>query len=284
MPHHSLFRPSQPQVTQRDDPDPIKSSQKSKAMSTTILEWTPSIPEPTFSKAFLALLRAHPSVITPETTAFGAPSVPAVLPKMPKVRSAIGHLPALSSESAASSSNSDSAASDGATISVTIKSLRAPHKFTAVVAVAGSETVYRLKTELLKSTALPASVADARIVPADIKLLKKGKVVSDSKTVGEAAEGDASLSLVAMVAAEGTGVAPAPAPVVETPSAEESKDVVMTTENGNKDDISEAVWDAIASVVSSRVGAAQASAVVTRLKRGWELTAPVDESPVDDLD
>ncbi|VVT53785.1 uncharacterized protein SAPINGB_P003748 [Magnusiomyces paraingens] len=239
-----------------------------------IAGWNPSISELTFSKAFLVLLKNSSVGVSADTTSLaGAPS-PTLLSKMPKLRSSITQPP---------SSSSLPVSVDGA-VTITVKSLRAPHKFTATVTAAPTDSLFRVKEQLLADPAVAATAVDARVCAADVRLLKRGKVVSDAHSVGEVSEGLGEVSLVAVLPAEGTAELKEKEEEQEeqVKGEEEKGEDIKENEKvgtGDDDNLPETVWEAVASVVASRVGAGKAGEVVARLKRGWVLAGgePIHE-------
>lgn len=247
------------------------------------IEWNPSISEETFSKAFSVLIQNQEISIPSDATSFkSGPSNPVILQRMPKLRVPISILPESVQKQAQEflndlslSSPSSTAASGGSQISIVVKSLKQPFKFSTTLSVSPSDTIYQVKNLLIsKESSLNPSGAESPsiISPSSIKLLKKGKVVSDSKTVEDliSAEGE-ELSFVAMISATKEQISALSNSGSSTPTLAEKPAPSPATQES--DDLPSSVWDAIQSVVSSRVGSKKSVEVMERLRKGWELTS-----------
>lgn len=199
------------------------------------------------------------------------------------------------STSSSKETSSSSSSSSEPSINVNIKSLKLPFKFSVTISIAGSETVYSLKNKLiqtqLKSSSLSSSSEgkeETIITPGNIKLLKKGKVISDSKTIVEILDSPSSstekstteVNLVAMVSVTSTGTNSS----IVNDNNNTNTSTSASTSNNNNSELSENIWEAIQSVVSSRLGSSESSKIVKRLRKGWDLTSPTNNNNISNLD
>lgn len=207
---------------------------------------------------------------------------------MPKTRIAQQSLSASATES-----NQASSSSSSPSISVTIKGIKAPYKFSSTLQVSSLDTVYTVKANLIQSinsdssSDLPLRNAFQYLKPSHIKLLKKGKVVADSKSIREAIEpSETALALTAMI------TPPTEEDIAKAKEEEEAKLAaaaaaqVQSVVELSESDITDDVWKAIRSTLATKLGSsAKANLAVERLQRGWNATAPVVASQTgDDLD
>lgn len=250
----------------------------------TTIEWNPAISEETFGKAFSVLIQNQGFSIPSDATSFSSgPSNPVILQRMPKLRVPFSILPDSIQKQAqeflnasSSSPSSSSSSSDGAQISISVKSLKQPFKFSTTLSVSPTDTIYQVKNLLIsKEPTLNSSGEESpsAIPPSSIKLLKKGKVVSDSKTVGDliTAEGE-QLAFVAMISATKEQISSLNSSRSDTPASTENP-APESSSTQESDDLPSSVWDAIQSVVASRVGSKKSLEVIERLRKGWELTS-----------
>ncbi|KAK9328864.1 hypothetical protein V1520DRAFT_344945 [Lipomyces starkeyi] len=202
-----------------------------------------TVDEDTFCKAFLQLLSNQP---------LHYPDDYAVDPKLLGARPGLVLLPHMrfpKSKKPKSESTSTPAAS------LTIKSLRPPH-FSISVDAAYNDIILSIKTKVVEETRLPISA---------LKFLAKGKVLPDTRTVGEIVDDHGKATIMVMVAA---GATPAPATV-----AEETKTEEMEIDDDVADDgITDAVWSMIETAVFGNLGESKGQKVMDRIKRGYELT------------
>jgi hypothetical protein len=144
--------------------------------------------------------------------------------------------------------------------SLTIKSLRPPH-FSISVDAAYNDIILSIKTKVVEETRLPISA---------LKFLAKGKVLPDTRTVGEIVDDQGKATIMVMVAA---GATPAPAPVAEETKTEEMEiDDDVADDDVADDDVTDAVWSMIETVVVGDLGERKGQKVMDRIKRGYELT------------
>ncbi|CAN6610476.1 ubiquitin-like protein Mdy2p [Trichomonascus vanleenenianus] len=134
-------------------------------------------------------------------------------------------------------------ASSARSVKLAIKSIKAP-RFNQTIEVASTTSIYSVKEQLIKE------IPDlAHYKPTNIRLLAKGKVASDAKTIDELTD-DAELSLTAMLSAP----APDQADTAAVPI----------------DALPEPVWSELKAVLDKHLGEASASAY-ERLVNGWKL-------------
>ncbi|KAK9323862.1 hypothetical protein V1517DRAFT_319124 [Lipomyces orientalis] len=138
------------------------------------------------------------------------------------------------------------------TASLTIKSLRPPH-FSATLDAPYSDTILSLKTEVVEETGLPFSA---------LKLLVKGKVLPDTRTVGEIVDDKGKATIMVLVAA---GTIPAPATAAEAAKAEAEEMEI-------DDDITDDVWSVIEAAVVGKLGEIKGRKVMERIRKGYDLT------------
>lgn len=113
------------------------------------------------------------------------------------------------------------------TISVKIKSIKPPYKFsTEINNISCSTTIFSLKSELIKNVPV---LQEAGITPGSIKLLVKGKVSSDTLSL-DSVSSDNEISFMAMVAASASTPASTSESVV-TQDHVETKSIASITEN-----------------------------------------------------
>lgn len=137
--------------------------------------------ETTFAKAFISLLKTTGGkVLQDDYVVMDLPNKPLVaLPEMPQPKRKIART-----------------AGDSSTITVNLKSIKPP-KFNLSKVVSASDTVYALKKELLSDSS--TGLTDAHSVD-DIRLLIKGKVITNSKVLNDLVT-DGSINFTVMVAA-----------------------------------------------------------------------------------
>ncbi|KAK9353163.1 hypothetical protein V1523DRAFT_411965 [Lipomyces doorenjongii] len=202
-----------------------------------------TVDEDIFCKAFLQLLSNQPLHYPDDYT---------VDPKLLGARPGLVLLPHMRLPKA-KKPKSETTSTPAA--SLTIKSLRPPH-FSVSVDAAYNDIVLSIKTKVAEDTRLPISA---------LKLLAKGKVLPDTRTVGEIVGGQGKATIMVMVAA---GATPAPAAVAEESNTEE-----MEIDNDvADDDVNGALWTMIEAAVVGNLGEVKGQKVMDRIKRGYELT------------
>lgn len=222
---------------------------------------------------------------------------------MPKIRLPEQSLAQLSQSNASSTSNdsnSNSSSSSEPTISVEIKGLRAPYKFSSTLTnISVATTVYTLKSLLItsfknKTSNSTTSNTDTSgdefkyLKPANIKLLKKGKLVTDSASLKESlgSDSETSLSLVAMITqptAQEISVAKeeeAKQQELERQQKEKQQSSISAASSNKNSksvydvELSNKTWSSILSLLETETGSEQSAAeVLARLKEGWKMTA-----------
>ncbi|KAK9390131.1 hypothetical protein V1515DRAFT_593038 [Lipomyces mesembrius] len=194
-----------------------------------------TVDEDIFCKAFLQLLSNqplhYPDDYTVDPKLLGASPGLVLLPHM--------RLPKAKKQK--SETTSTPAAS------LTIKSLRPPH-FSISLDAAYNDIILSIKAKVAEDTRLPISA---------LKFLSKGKVLPDTRTVGEIVDDQGKATIMVMVA---TGATPSPAAV-----AEESKMEI-------DDDVTDALWTVVEAAVVGNLGEVKGQKVMDRIKRGYELT------------
>ncbi|KAK9236693.1 hypothetical protein V1525DRAFT_378867 [Lipomyces kononenkoae] len=199
-----------------------------------------TVDEDTFCRAFLQLLSNQPLhhhddyAVDPKL--LGARTGLVLLPQMrfPKARKVKSGLQSIP------------------TGSLTVKSLRPPH-FSISIAAPYNDIILSIKTKVAEETRLPISA---------LKILAKGKVLPDTRTVEEIVDDQGTASLMVMVAA---GATPAPGPEVV---AEETKMEAMEID----DDVTDDVWTVIEAAVVGKLGEVKGHQVMDRIRRGYDLT------------
>lgn len=131
---------------------------------------------------------------------------------------------------------------------VSVKSLRPP-KFNVTVSASYADTVFTLKEKIASEAKISGSV----------KLLLKGKVISDTKAVEEIVDEQGKASLMAMVTA-----------AEETP-AEQIASAPLPEPAAIDLEINADVWGAIESTLVGKFGDAKAKLVMERLQKGYTL-------------
>ncbi|KAK9460624.1 uncharacterized protein V1516DRAFT_652772 [Lipomyces oligophaga] len=199
-----------------------------------------SIDETTFAKAYLHLLSdkqiEYQDDFVMNTKSLGQRG-PIILLKMPTDK-----LHMLSS----------SESQEPATASITVKSLRPP-KFSIQVEMPVTETIFSLKTQV---------AADAHISIESLKLLSKGKVISDARSIEDIVDQDGKASLMAMVSAGQTDQS--------LSNAAEGNAKSKTTSETDTE-IDETVWGTIATALVAKVGKTKGDRVLERLRKGYTL-------------
>lgn len=164
-------------------------------------------------------------------------------------------------------------------ISIEIKGLRAPYKFTSKLpSIPCTNTIFTTKTLLIASfksgnTETADSDAYKYLKPSHIKLLKKGKLISDSKLLKEIAEDSTSLNLVAMISEpsqqeiDAAKQENAKQPDPKTLTANETYQNISVS----VDDMNDKIWAQVLVNLQSVYGKQKAAAVLDHLKSGWVL-------------
>ncbi|KAK9364657.1 hypothetical protein V1509DRAFT_635664 [Lipomyces kononenkoae] len=201
-----------------------------------------TVDEDTFCRAFLQLLSNQPLhhhddyAVDPKVLGArpGLVLLPHMrFPKERKVKSGVTSVP---------------------TGSLTMKSLRPPH-FSISIVAPYNDIILSIKNKVADETGLPISA---------LKILAKGKVLSDTRTVEEIVDEQGQATLMVMIAA---GATPAPAPAAV---AEETKAEIEAMEID--DDISDDVWTVIEDAVVGKLGEVKGHKLMDRIRRGYDLT------------
>lgn len=172
---------------------------------------------------------------------------------------------ASSGTSGSASSFSSSPLSSGRTIKVTVKSIKAPKFVVSFEKVATSDSILDLKQQIFETQGRELFGGANADPAASIRLLIKGKVISDSKVLSDLAPvGVEELSFVAMVSVVLAKPSPSAGsndedPVVEVPEVA-SKPVVIDA----------ALWSDIGKLLIIKLGSGAGSSALNKLKRGWE--------------
>ncbi|KAJ8104326.1 hypothetical protein POJ06DRAFT_205379 [Lipomyces tetrasporus] len=195
-----------------------------------------TVDEETFCKAFLHLLSNQP---------LQHPDDYAVDPKLLGPRSGLVLLPHMR---VPKQKKLKSETKSIQTASLTIKTLRPPH-FSASFDAPYNDTILSIKTEVVEETGLPMS---------KLKFLVKGKVLPDTRTVGEIVDDKGKATIMVMVAPGATTTAK------EVEAEEEEMEI--------DDDITDDVWSAIEAAVVGKLGEVKASKVMERIRTGYDLT------------
>ncbi|KAK7202523.1 hypothetical protein BZA70DRAFT_96749 [Myxozyma melibiosi] len=202
------------------------------------------VDELTFSKAFLSLLSNQPikygEDYVQDPKSLGSKPGLVILSPMPNPKRR----------------KADTAtASDSKQATITIKSLRAP-KFNVTVSASYTDTIFTLKTKVS---------AEAKI-SCTVKLINKGKVVPDTKTVSEIVDGEGKAALMAMVSAVEEGAAESTSAAEKAATPEPMQDVKTEADSL---DIGEDVWTAIEATLVDKLSEAKGKRVLKRLRDVW---------------
>lgn len=200
---------------------------------------------------------------------------PIIMTKMPNAKKQTKRV----SGSATGGAGSKSAgANGGRPFTVTVKSIKAP-KFTAKYesqddqALTSTSTILDLKARLVADQ----KAQGVAITEAAIRLLVKGKVMPDSKQLGEVAGSDdvSELSFMAMVSAVAPADAAPPSTTAAAADAEKSPvpEADADPEAEAPVELSAQVWAEIGQVLGKNLGGAKAAEALLRLKKGWEASA-----------
>lgn len=106
---------------------------------------------------------------------------------------------------------SEQAEADSSEVVLNVKSIRPPFKFSTQLSVSVSQTVYKVKSELAVS--VPA-LKEAGVTAANLKLMVKAKVLSDTTVFSSLASSGDELAITVMVSPPAPVTEKAPEPVV----------------------------------------------------------------------
>lgn len=248
---------------------------------------TSPMPESNFAKAYLHLLhmsREAPVFSDTHVAARPQPSSLCILSKMPAAKKQTKRV---SSSLSSSSSPSEGAgtpagAAGSRLIKVTVKSIKAPKFVLTMDDVPASETVLDLKQRIVKlkggemvatagDAAAAAAAANVNVnvdAAASIRLLVKGKVMQDSKSLDAVAGDDDAVSFMAMISAVPAAAAP-PAQVDADPEIEPPQEAAAAAATAPVE-ISAGVWAEIGQVLHTNLGAKSGAEALLKLKHGWE--------------
>ncbi|KAK9450795.1 uncharacterized protein V1518DRAFT_411732 [Limtongia smithiae] len=205
-----------------------------------------TVDESTFAKAFLHLLGGqtliHHDDYAPDPASLGPRPGLVLLPPMPTPKRKRTPATAILA-------------------SITVKSLRPPHFSFTLDDTPYTDTVLLLKSRISEKTDFPAAA---------LKLLLKGKVLPDTKTVEGIVDADGKASLVVMTS--GSPITPVVAAASAAGSAAPAEVPASKPEEAVLDDtIDESTWDTISAALMSKLGDAKATKVLDRLRRGYAL-------------
>lgn len=131
-------------------------------------------------------------------------------------------------------------------ILVNVKSIKPPFKFSVLLSgVLLSQSVFKVKSQLVQEVPV---LKDAGASPANIKLMVKAKVLTDSTPLSAVAAGSEEISIIAMVS-------PPEKPAEVSSSASESKP-----------SISENTWNLIHELLCKDLGEELAQSTIKRFK------------------
>lgn len=131
-------------------------------------------------------------------------------------------------------------------ILVNVKSIKPPFKFSVLLAgLPLSQSVFKVKSQLVQEVPI---LKDAGASPANLKLMIKAKVLSDSTLLSAIASGQDEISIIAMVS-------PPEKPVESTPATPETKA-----------EISDRTWSLIQELLAKDLGEELAHSTVKRFK------------------
>lgn len=175
------------------------------------------------------------------------------LPKLPNAKRPLNHLEQAGVEVGAGSSsqkNSSESSNVNKLIKVGVKSIKPP-RFNTEIECPIKNTIHEVKQQLIESENL------AGLQPTEIKLLLKGKVISDSTLLDSLITDELDIKFTAMINKSAASQSAAPAeqtPVPETPS-------------GSATSIP---WEDILKLLQEK-NISNPAEVIDRLKKGWNL-------------
>ncbi|KAK9455907.1 hypothetical protein V1511DRAFT_499019 [Dipodascopsis uninucleata] len=202
-----------------------------------------NVDEKTFAKAYLHLLSQHKVLLADDYVKD---------PKTLTARDAPVLLHHMEQEKKRRSEVKSAGDQEVKTVSVTVKSLRAPKFVLNFPEVSYTDTISALKSSVSKESGIPEGA---------IKLLIGGKVQKDITTIQELANDKSDISFMAMVSKD-SSFSP------DIPGTPTSAAVATGTSSL---ELSDDIWADIASVVDKHMGRDSREKVLERLKKGYEL-------------
>lgn len=134
-----------------------------------------------------------------------------------------------------------------ASVSVALKSIRPPYKFSTLLTVSLSDSVYKVKSELVESVeALKAAGAS----PANLKFMIKSKVLTDTTAISSLTEGE-DLAITVMVAA---------------PTASATSPADPEPEIASAPTVAPATWAKIGDLLAADIGEEAANAALAKFR------------------
>lgn len=134
-------------------------------------------------------------------------------------------------------------------IVVNVKSIKPPFKFSVLMSgIPLSQSVFKVKSQLVQEVPI---LKDAGASPANLKLMIKAKVLSDSTLLSAVAAGQEEISILAMVSAP-------------------EKPVESATTTESKPEISDNTWTLIQELLEKDLGEELAQSTLKRFKASAE--------------
>ncbi|ODQ66992.1 hypothetical protein NADFUDRAFT_81622 [Nadsonia fulvescens var. elongata DSM 6958] len=232
-------------------------------MSSTTTVATSGMDEESFASAFVNLLTATTSVqydhnYCPNATELS--SGPVILAKMPH--------PKKKKTKEDNSDGNKSNSNEPGTIKLTFKSIRAP-KFSFTIndrLFSQSETVYSVKAALVASPEFP--IAEIDLSQSIIKLLIRGKVIPDDKTLGDLLT-DSTADAVSFMVMVSSNTSVTSSAVVSTSDPASPVLSDQTNVEVNTTDIDDALWVELEKTIASRYPLGKARAIASQLRTKW---------------
>lgn len=141
----------------------------------------------------------------------------------------------------------------GDKISVTLKSIKPPHKFQVVLETSVDNTVFKLKEDLIES-----NEQFSGFEPKNFKFLIKGKVLNDSAFVKDISTENVTITVFVSL--------PTPESAVLSPSP-----VVQEPEIPAKKEVSELMWSKLEQVLLTEFDDEESKLIIGKFKKGYEL-------------
>lgn len=188
---------------------------------------TTTISETTFAKAYLQLLHSQTPKPVRDTSYIGTRGQYISIPEFPTPKK----------KAVTATSTIDEATALPSTIKVTVKSIKAP-KFNEQFELAKTDIVLDVREKLNK-------------YGSSIKLLVKGKVIPESRSLQEVAGDSTEIAFMAMVSGEPLASKPEPTPTPDTRSTETSTAIP---------------WEQIEQLLISHMGQERAAPVLEKFK------------------